>query len=141
MKLINIFSFQVLSLVSSQSLPRRIQIPGAVPLGAPVQDVRPLPYRRVLPQPQQSIEPVPQRIRSRPPPQLSQPIPIRPVFEETDDDNGPLSKDEVARLQNIPLVSGPPQQSLRPAPQPQRILDDDEEENIPRAAPQPIQFR
>lgn len=132
----------MLSAVSSQSLPRRLQIQGAIPLGPPVQDVRQLQYRRVVPA-QQSLEPIPQRIRSRPPPHLTQAIPIRPVFEETEDDNGPLSKDEVARLQNIPVVSGPPPQAIRPTHPPQRILDDEEEENIPqqRPAPQPIQFR
>lgn len=142
----------MLSVANSQGPPRRLQIPGAIPVGGPIHEARPLPYRRVLPAvPAHALQPLPARIRSRPPALQ----PVRPVFEQPEeDDDGPLSRDEVARLHNIPLISGPPPQLAqaaprpqpvqRPQPPPQRALEeDDEEENIPvqRSQPQPIQFR
>lgn len=87
--------------------------------------------------PPQALGPAPVKVRRPLPP----PQPIRPVVEDPEEDDGPLSRDEVARLQNIPIISPAPPQQVRVFQQPQRV-EEDEEENIPvRQQPQPIQFR
>lgn len=138
-----ILLLQVLCLTHAQ-LPRRIQIPGAVAVGGGgaqyLGEPRPLPYRRVAagPPPPQQFQGGAPRLRRPPPQPLA--ATVRPVVEDVQDDTGPLSRDEVARLHNIPLISGPPPQQVRVAPP--QSLEDDEEENVPvRAQPQPIQFR
>ncbi|GLV31840.1 uncharacterized protein CBL_07600 [Carabus blaptoides fortunei] len=113
--------------LASAQFPKRLQIPGAIPLGGgPLE--RPLPLRR-----QQPLNP-PARLRRPIPNAIPLPQPsIRPVVEDSEEQSLNLSE-EVARLAQLPVPSSTPRQHL--------IEQDEEEEPAPRPyiPPQP-QFR